>query len=178
MATILNPLRLEVLKRLTVVLESMDTADGYIVDEGFAGDMAGRVFRGRTVFGEKDPLPMLSLLEVPIPLDQLPAPTDSGFSSGGWELMLQGFLRDDRENPTDPGHVLLADVKQMLARESRKASYSGPDTEGILGLGRQVLKMNIGPGIVRPPDELSAKAYFWLTVTLDLAEDLTEPYRV
>lgn len=184
MTAIDNPLRLEVHKRLTALLESMDTADGYKIDLGsqaetaFNGNMEGRVFRGRTVFGDKDPLPMLSLLEVPIPLDQLSAPEDSGLSSGGWELMVQGFLRDDRENPTDPGHVLMADVKQCLALESQKANYQGKDTNGILGLGRQVPKMVIGPGVVRPPDEISAKAYFWLTITLELAEDLTRPYEV
>ena len=48
----------------------------------------------------------------------------------------------------------------------------------ILGLGRQVTKLYIGPGVVRPPDEVSAKAYFWLTITLDLAEDLEHPYEV
>lgn len=179
-----NPLRLEIHKRLTALLESMSTDAGYKIDLGsateaaFEGDMSGRVFRGRTVFGDKDPLPMLSLLEVPIPLDQLGAPLDSGLSSGGWELMVQGFLRDDRENPTDPGHVLMADVKQCLALESKKANYIGRDDQGILGLGRQVSKMVIGPGVVRPPDEISAKAYFWLTITLDLAEDLTRPYEV
>lgn len=178
MPTIKNPLRLEIHKRLTALLESIDTADGYVIEPGYSGDMTGRVFRGRAVFGDSDPLPMLSILEVPIPIDQLPPPEGSGYSSGRWELMIQGFLRDDRENPTDPGHILLADVKRKLAIESQKASYNGSDDRGILGLGRQVIALFIGPGVVRPPDEISAKAYFWLTIGLDLAEDLTDPYGV
>lgn len=178
MPTIPNPLRLEVQKRLTALLEGIDTSDGYVIAAGYSGNLVGAVFRGRAMFGDSDPLPMLSVLEVPIPLDQIPAPRDSGYSSGRWELMVQGFVQDDRENPTDPAHILLADVKRALALESRKANYPGPDTQGILGLGRQVTAIFIGPGVVRPPDELSAKAYFWLTITLDLAEDLTDPYGV
>ena len=167
-----DPLRLYTMKRITTVLE------GITVANGFKHDLDGRVFRGRAIFGEGDPIPMLSILEVPIPLDQLPPPGDAPMSTGRWELMVQGWVKDDKLNPTDPAHVLMADVKQRLALEMKKANYVGADSRGILGLGRQVTKLYIGPGVVRPPDEVSAKAYFWLTITLDLAEDLEHPYEV
>jgi hypothetical protein len=48
--------------------------------------------------------------------------------------------------------------------------------DGIFGLGNFVIGMRIGSGVVRPPDEISAKAYFWLTITLDMVEDLADPY--
>lgn len=170
MTTINNPLRLEIHKRLTSALQEITIANGYKVEIG------DNVFRGRIIFGTTDPLPMLSILEVPIPLDQLPPPGDAPMSTGRWELMVQGWVKDDKLNPTDPAHVLMADVKQRLALEMKKANYIGADSRGILGLGRQVTKLYIGPGVVRPPDEVSAKAYFWLTITLDLAEDLEHPY--
>lgn len=166
-----NPLRLEVQKRLSAALEEITPANGYVFD------FSGRVFRGRAAFGEGDPLPMLSILEVPIPLDQLPPPQPSALSSGGWELMVQGFAEDDRRNPTDPAHVMLADVKRRLVQEKRKLDWKKPE-DGPFGLGRFVTNILMGPGVVRPPDELSAKAYFWLTVQLDLAEDLDDPYGV
>ena len=171
-----SPLRLEIQKRLTVVLEQITPSNGFVMD--FSATTVKRVFRGRAVFGDNDPIPMLSILEAPIPIDQLPAPADSGMSSGGWELVIQGFFKDDKENPTDEAHVGLADVKKRLAMEAMKSLLLSHPNDGILGLGNDVLKMQIGPGVVRPPDEISAKAYFWLNLQLDLAEDLTDPYGV
>lgn len=171
MPTITNPLRLEVLKRMTAVLEEISTADGYV------HDLDARVFRGRGLFGDETPLPALSILEAPIPLDQIPSAKDNGAQSGPWELVVQGWVADDRQNPTDPAQVLLADVKQRLALEKRKVDWDRPE-EGIFGLGRFVTAMYIGPGVVRPPEEISSKAYFWLTITLDIAEDMANPYEV
>ena len=164
-----EPLRLRILKAMTVALKEISPANG------FATDVQGNVFRGRVIFGENDPIPLLSILEVPIPLDQTPAPADSEFSSGGWEIMVQGFVTDDPENPTDPAHLFMADVKKRLAQERRKA-LAMKSEEGIFGLGNFVTGMRIGAGVVRPPDEISAVAYFWLTVTLDIVEDLSDPY--
>lgn len=170
---LLNPIRLEIHKRLTTALEEITPGNGYVTD------LAGRVFRGRAVFGEGDPLPMVSILEVPIPIDPRSPPGESAYSNGEWELMIQGFALDDRTNPTDPAHVMLADVKKRLAIERKKLAW-GPvpgATAGVFGLGRTVVGMEIGPGVVRPPDEVSAKAYFWLTIQLELVEDLEDPYQ-
>lgn len=167
--TLTNPLRLEVQKRMCEVLKTISIANGYSLDIG------ENVFRGRGVFGDETPVPCLSILEVPIPLDQLPPPQAATLSSGGWELVIQGWVKDDKKNPTDPAHFLLADVKKCLVGEMKKANWDEPE-DGIFGLGRSVTKLYIGAGVVRPPEEVSAKAYFWLTITLDLAEDLEHPY--
>lgn len=164
-----NPIRLEVHKRLTDALKQISIANGY------ATDLNEQVYRGRLVFGSETLLPALAILEVPIPLDQLPPPSGSPTFTGQWELMVQGWVEDDRENPTDPAHVLMADVKKVLAAERRKMDWDKPE-DGIFGLGRNVTAMYIGAGVVRPPEEVSAKAYFWLTVTLDLVEDMEDPY--
>jgi hypothetical protein len=169
------PLRLQIQYNICDALREITPGNGYATDMSGTGD-DNKVFRGRLIFGDSDPVPMLSLLDVPIPVDQLPAPKDSTASSGQWELMIQGFAVDDRTNPTDPAHVLMADVKRRLSRERAKANYRGADTNGIFGLGRYVTGIYIGSGVVRPPDEISAKAYFWLNMVLDLAEDLDDPY--
>ncbi len=168
------PLRLEIQYRLCAALREITPANGYVMDMSGTGD-ANRVFRGRLLFGDTDPIPMLSLNDVPIPLDQVPSPKDAAESSGQWELMIQGFVVDDRINPTDPAHLLLADVKKCLSRQKKKANWQKPQ-DGILGLGRHITGLYIGSGVVRPPDEISAKAYFWLNMVLDLAEDLDDPY--
>lgn len=164
-----EPLRLRILKAMSEALKEISPANGYVTA------LNEQVYRGRVIFGENDPLPLVSILEVPIPLDQTPPPTDSEFSSGGWEIMVQGFIKDDSENPTDPAHFFMADVKKRLAIEKRKA-LAMKGEEGIFGLGNFVTGLRIGSGVVRPPDEISAVAYFWLTITLDMVEDLSDPY--
>lgn len=169
MPTLDNPIRLEIMTRMADALKEITIANGYKVEIGDS------VYRGRGVYGDETPLPALSILEAPIPLDQLPSAKNNTSQAGQWELVVQGWVKDDRVNPTDPAHVLLADVKQRLAREKRKSDWDEPE-DGIFGLGRFVTGLYIGPGVVRPPEEISAKAYFWLTITLDIAEDMAEPY--
>ena len=130
-----NPLRLEVQKRLSDLLKTITVANGYKTDLG------DNVFRGRLIFGSETPLPSCAILEVPIPLDQLPSPQGTPAQKGPWELMIQGWVEDDKENPTDPAHVLMADVKKALATQLRKTDYNGGPENGILGLGRNVTAM-------------------------------------
>lgn len=176
--TVSDPLRLHVIKTLCEGLRTITPANGYVLDfSGAEGTSDNRVFRGRSIFGSNDPLPALSILESPIPLDQLVSPADATVSAGPWELVIQGFFEDDKDNPCDRAYVGLADVKRYLALERKKANANRAE-DAIFGLGRVVIGMNIGQGVVRPPDEISAKAYFWLTLALDIAEDLEEPYEV
>ncbi len=163
-----NPLRLEIQKRLSTLLETITVANGF-------KQTVDKCYRGRIIFGDETKVPCLSILESPIPLDQIESPKGATESAGTWELVVQGWVVDDKTNPTDPAHVLMADVKKVLATE-RKKVQSQHDLGGILGLDRGVRDLYIGAGVVRPPDDISSKAYFWLTMTLDIVEDLEEPY--
>lgn len=166
-----RPARLETLVRMAELLA--DTING---TDGYAFDIERRVYRGRLFFGDETPLPCLSILEAPIPLDQIPSAKDNEVLAGPWELVIQGWVKDDRENPTDPAHVLMADVKRCLATERARGTHWREPEDGLFGLGRVVTALYIGPGVVRPPEEISSRAYFWLTITLDMAEDMTKPY--
>ena len=161
-------LRIRILDALAAELEGISIANGYIHDLP-----PGAVVWGKAIFGDKDPLPMISILEVPIPLDQVTPPPDSPYSSGAWELLIQGFVKDDKDKPTRPAHRLMADVKKRLALVKRKNKDFN-----LLDLGKHVIGMRIGAGVVRPPDEVSAKAYFWLNLTLDIVEDLSNPFEL
>lgn len=165
-----TPFRLEVLERLTTALEEITPANGY------EHDLSGKVFRGRTVFGDNDPLPMVSILEVPQPKDQLDPPTGGAVYKGPWELVIQGFCQDDRDNPSDPAYHLEADVRKRLAGLMQEAQ--GPGRGRVLGPWAKggVLGMMASPPVVRPPDEVSSKAYFWLTITLNVVDDLGSPF--
>jgi hypothetical protein len=167
-----DPLRLRILKALTNALLEITPANGYRFDLGpDAKWKRGKVFRGRLSFGEKDPLPMVSILEVPIPLEQIPEAPDNPARKGPWELIVQGFVQDDPENPTDPAqHLMAAVVKRLAIEKKRNRDFD------ILGMGDDVINLTLGVGVTRPPDDISSKAYFWLPIRLTVAEDLDNPY--
>lgn len=160
-----DPFRLRVLKALSTSIEGVNPTNGY------QHDLRNAVFRGRIIFGPRDPLPMISILEAPIPLEVVRTRGENIKSTGPWELLIQGFVKDDHQNPTDPAHHLMAEVKSILVKEKRRDRG-----HNIFGLGARVAEMYIGQGSVRPPDEASDKAFFWLTLTLVIGEDLEDPY--
>lgn len=164
--TFTDPFRLTIQKRLTSALQEITIANGYQFD------LDSCVYRGRAIYGDNDPIPLISILENPIPEEQLPSPP--GLNKGSYSLVIQGFADDERENPTDIAHVLMADVKKRLGMEARKQDARKAE-DAILGF-KEVVSLDIGPGVVRPADEVSAKAYFWLTVELEVVEDQTDPY--
>lgn len=160
-----DPFRLKVLMALTVALEEITVLNGYQFD------LAGHVFRGRTVLTEKDGLPALALNEPPQLVDAAPVP-ESASAKTVLTMLVQGFVKDDRVHPTDPAYRLLADVQQRIVREKIR-----DDGFNILGLGERITALRIGQGVVRPPDEVvSPTAHFWLPVTLTFGERLNEPF--
>lgn len=163
------PFRLRVLNGMTACLEGITIANGYKFD------LAGHVFRGRLIYGEETDLPFVSIVEPPLPIEPLESPRGSEASNGLWNLLLQGFIEDDSDHPTDIAHMLMADVKKALAveRKNRSARATSP---GIFGMNHRVEDIIISGGVVRPPDETSAVANFWLDVTLRIVEDLADPY--
>jgi len=164
-----DPFRLAIMKRLTALLQTIGPSTGYTVD------MSDKVFRGRAVYGDSDPLPMIAIIEPPVPIEQLPSPLGSDGSTGQWHILIQGFLADDPKNPTDPAHFLAAQVRQVLV--NHRVSRSDPEV-GMFGTGSRASRVDdifIGAPVVRPPDEISAKAYFWLPVNLEVHEDLSDP---
>ncbi|MCQ4311690.1 hypothetical protein NAV33_07250 [Pseudomonas stutzeri] len=160
-----DPFRLRLLKALTAVLEEITP------DNGYEFDLTGKVFRGRDTFGESEPLPLVSILEAIEEQPQLSSPQAGKHSTGPWELLLQGFVEDDFNNPTDPAHRLMAEVKKRLIKE--RTRDRGEDIFGMDGL---VTELRMSHGVVRPPDDISGKAYFWLRVTPVVVENLEDPY--
>lgn len=162
-----DPFRLTVLKALTECLKQIDGTNGYQTN------VEGRVYRGRIEFGEEDALPLISILETPVPPDELPTPQGGTTSYSELDILIQGFVVDDINNPTDPAYILQADIKKALVAERKK----GRERErNILGLGERVDGLEIGTGTVRPSDEISAVAYCWLRVVLKIVEDNENPY--
>lgn len=172
-----DPFRLRVLKALTDHLKTITPANGYQSDlsdftapDGF---LSPRVFRGRDSFGESDSLPFVSILEDFRPDEQTMGSPSSTSGTGEWRLLIQGFVKDDPTNPTDPAYILAADVLKALIA-ARKARYD------ILGFGSAmpcVADLRFKQPVVRPADnEVSLTSFFFITVTLKLAENLENPF--
>lgn len=186
-----KPFRQRVLTALTDALKTITPTNGYKTN--LADDLSptakhpSRVFRGRAWFGDNDPIPMISVLEAPDEADDLidDEPFDNKQGGGTWRLFVQGFVSDDPYNPTDPAYALLADVRRcLLAERKRKHSISRNQSDplgmGVVsanGSGNAVLAIRkVGKGTVRPADDVSAKAYFWMTLDIDIIENGDKPY--
>lgn len=168
-----DPPRLIVLKRLTEHLETITRANGYY------HDLAAAVFRGRLLFGEGDPLPMLSILEAPRSSIGEYADENNNVKKDEWQLMLQGWAADDVHNPCDRAYGLAHDVEKCLGRivrvnrggeglEPGKPTY--PDSYLLGGL---ITSLTFSTPNVRPPTEgVSSKAFFYIPLRVGLAQDV------
>lgn len=163
---------LAVEKALAKLIETTITPDN---DRPF--DLTGLVFRGRLRYGHNEPIPMVSILQAPN-LDIETNDAGKGRQRTTEKtFLIQGWVADDFDNPTDPAHELLAEVKyalgQILDMEGEHfmlQSYSNSG-EGLIS------NIRISSGLVRPPEAtISDKAYFWLPILVTLVEDLSNPY--
>jgi hypothetical protein len=156
-----DPFRLLVLQALTSRLQEITPANGYRFD------VSSAVFRGRARYGDNDPENMLSILEDPRDTENDDASGASSATIGKWKLLVQGFVEDDQVNPLDPAYRLSADVRKRLSQ------IRVTEARNLLGFGGRapcVVDIHIGSPIHRPADEFSLKAYFWIPLTLELAE--------
>lgn len=155
--------RLVVLKRLTSLLETITIANGY------QHDLAGKVFRGRAVYGANEPLPMLSILEAPRP-DGFTRAGDGEARNESWLLLLQGWANDDKENPLDPVYALIDDVEKCLSRIVLVDDFGNPRFPEHYMLGGDIGAINLNPPTARPATtELSSKAFFYMPLQVSLA---------
>ena len=165
-----DSVRLGIAKQLSVYLATeVSIANGYL------HDLANAVFRGRLWFSNDDPLPMLSILEGLTP-DRNPVTAGWGqdLQSDKWILLIQGWVLDDHDNPTDPAHQLMGDVKKALGKLRKQLAdmqFAGSGTAF-----ENVVEIGIEPGVVRPPDLISVRAYFWLRAVVQIVEEVDSPF--
>ena len=164
-------IKLQVLKALTAHLEGITKANGY------QHDLKDKVFRGRSVIGASEQVPMLNILESPSPLDGFFANEQKTLRKDTWVLLLQGWAEDDARNPTDPVYPLLADVQRRLSDiVSLDEGSNRPRWPGVYMLKGLISDMDIGQVAVRPADEgESAKAFFYMPIRITLPVNLIDP---
>lgn len=167
-----DSLRLRVLKALTAQLQRITPANGYDYD------LANKVFRGRTLYGNEalNLVPFLSIIEAPKPAYGVAAGEDKVKRTEPWLLFVQGFVNDDKLNPTDPAYQLMAAVEKCLGEVTSmiNGDEEFPDRYHLGGL---IGGMVYGPGLCHPPQaDVSSKAFFFLPVEIALTYDVRKPY--
>jgi len=180
--TEIYPLKLRILRAVTDSIKTVTVANGYghdlgdFVDSSRDDELTPRVYRGRAWFGDGDPLPMISILEGKNPADFVAEPpATTTVSEYDWSIIVQGFVNDDKVNPTDPAYHLMADVRRCLAAEAKRKDLMGMQTPFGFTSNR-ISRVVVGPGVIRPADDTSAQAYFWFTLTLRIIDNPSTPY--
>lgn len=177
-----DPVKLTILKGLVDGLKTITPANGYQSDladfDPGDGNDTSRVYRGRAFFGEGDPLPLVSVLEAASETDLInDMVADKATTEYHWPLIVQGWVKDDPDNPTDPVYPLLADIRKYLASQLKRRAVDGE--RQIFGLSERtygLLGLRFGSGTVRPANELSAYAGFHLMVELHIVDKAELPY--
>lgn len=161
--------RLQILKALSAHFETITPANGYQVD------LTNRVYRGRATFASETALPCVAILETLNP-DRAPREAGAGLRiKDDWILLIQGWTENGSdEHPTDEVHNLMADVKKALGVLMREPTPTQPNSSYMLG--GVIEGLRVEPGTVRPPDESSARSYFFLRAVVEVAESLEDPY--
>jgi len=172
-----DPFRLRVMKSVCDTIKTVTPANGYTNDLADYLDTAGRtterVFRGCDIFATTMPLPLIAVLEDFREMETVDERDASPVRTGPWKLLIQGFVPNDPEHPLDAAYMLGAEVIMALSK-AKTQRYN------ILGFGSKmpcVSGMRIGQMVARPADgEVSDTAFFFLSVTLTLVEDLENPF--
>ena len=167
-----DPKQLVILKRLTVLIEGVTVANGYDFN------LAGKVYRGKTVFGASEAVPFVSILES---LRPDPMPSEAGPEKTrreeDWELLVQGWGYSDASHPVDGLYRLKAAVEHRLSRIVALGDNGSPLYAGDYRLGRILTGARIGPGVVRAatPQTGGVEA-FYLPVIARYVNNTLDPW--
>lgn len=167
-----DPKKLAVLKALSTWLAGITPGNGYAFDLS----VPKAVSRGRTIIGADAPLPSLSILESPKPDVGQFAGIQGRVFNEDWLLLVQGWVADDKDNPTDPAYALAAAVHQRLYGLIETKASGMPANHDDYMLGRRASTLLIGPYVVRPPEnQVSSKAFFFLPLRVGIQTDVSAP---
>ncbi len=160
--------QLRILKKLSAMLE---LTSGY---EGI------KCFRGKLIVSAKEVEDCLSILEAPRPVIGQPAGHEGYRRKETWTLLVQGWPKDDKENPSDPAYAMKAAVEQWLYRIIAVDETNGLPAydKSTYMLGGDLASLTIGQGVVRPPEQEGASrlAMFYLPLILEITTDVSNPY--
>lgn len=176
----LIPTPLLILQRLQAHMQTMAPGQVEYSDrDGAVYDLSESVYLNRVLFGAETLVPYLSVIPAPKqePYDAADLERLTGRSD--WLLLLQGYERNNGDE-VEAAYYLQAAAQAHLSRivEQRK-SGNGPTYPGehLLGLPGVVTALDIGQGIVRPPDgQQVSRTFFYIPLVVSYVVDMTMPY--
>ena len=173
-----KPLRLRILIALTELLRGVTTTSGYQFDLSDDQDGEKRVVRGRLFLGDSEPAYMVSIIEPPSAVEAiLNRGPDNTARAGEWDILIQGWARDDEDNEEcDLAYALAADVHKALGAELKRTRTGRPGAPDILGFAGKVESMKIGTPVIRPSEDVSGYGVFYTILTLKIVEDIADPF--
>lgn len=181
------PLRLQIIRALTEVIKQVnptnlmipgDVTSRYefdLRDDTETAPARPRVTRGRLHLGDNDPLPMVAIIEPPMAIEGVSTQKqpDNTARAGQWDLIVQGWHKDDPWNPSDVGYQMMQEVRYAIAKEKKRGRNG--DTM-ILGFDQtKIQNMTIGAPVIRPNEYISEQAVFYFLLTLTICEDTASP---
>ena len=139
--------------------------------------MAGRVWRGRTQFGNEQMTPFLTIIESRRPDNQPElAGYDGEFRNEIWHLLIQGFMDDDDTHPLDNLYRFKGEVEVRLSHLLATNEYGDPVYPAVYLCNRMVEKISIGPGVVAPFNATTGGTEaFYLPLVLTFANNIADP---
>ena len=173
-----KPFRLRILIALTELLRGVTTTSGYQFDLSNDQDGEKRVVRGRLFLGDSEPAYMVSIIEPPSAVEAiLNRGPDNTARAGEWDILIQGWARDDDDNEEcDLAYALAADVHKALGAELKRTRTGRPGAPDILGFAGKVESMKIGTPVIRPSEEVSGYGVFYTILTMKIVEDIAERF--
>lgn len=173
-----KPFRLSILIALTDLLRDVTRGDGYQFDLTDTPEGEKRVVRGRLFLGDSEPDCMISLLEPPNAVEAIPnRGSDNIKRVTEWDILVQGWARDDNDNEDcDLAYALAADVHRKLATVLQARQRGRPGAMDILGFGPKITSFKIGSPVIRPSEEVSGYGQFYTILTMQIVEDIGNPF--
>jgi hypothetical protein len=159
-----EPVQITILENIRTALTEIVAGADY-----FNTLTADQVHVGRAKFDETDTLPFVSILEAPIPPEQMKTSKGGAILAGKWELFVQGFVKDGAKSEkflTKDAYRLKQDVVTRLLQEREKLNVVGMPQK-LFDVGN-IEDIDVGRGVVRPDDERSGVCFFWTPLTINL----------